>query len=361
MFCIRFASRDLLSGKGVIFEVGTSDFPPEESDTSYQSDEVLDYNKLECLGLIDEETYSSEPFTALGEKMTNVTSDGKIKKKIIREGYGEAPKEGQEVTIQYNAYLEYSDEPFDSTYIRKKPTTFAVGDGNVLLGIDEAVRSMKTNEKAQFLIHYDYAYGKMGCLGRIPSEATVLFEIELLKYFNSEALCWFDKLSDEEQKEFKNVYKYSQAICLKAKELVKSNIKLAIREYNRIAAKLEHSQLQNTEEQEKQHELLLKIYTNLVVCNMKINEPRKTCINANKIFKLVTGTDLKIPAKVYFNVAKAYRLLCEYDQAEKYLDKAKKMESNSTAIAEEQIILDKAKTESFQLERNMAKKMFSSN
>lgn len=353
-----FFFRDLISGEGVVFEIGASDIPPEENEISYSPEEILDYTKLECLGLVDEELYSAEPFTALGEKMTNVTPDGKIKKKVIREGYGETPRDGQDVTIHYNAYLEYNDEPFDSTYIRKKPLTFEIGGGTALFGVDQAVRTMKTNEKAQFLVHYDYAYGKLGCLGRIPAEATILFEIELLKYLNSEALSWFNKLNDEEQKEFQNIYKYSQAMCLKAKELVNSNIKLAIREYNSIASKLEYAELKNYEEQEKQQAILMRIYTNLVVCNMKINEPRKTCINANKIFNLIKGTDFKVPVKVYFNVAKAYRLLGEYDQAEKYLEKAKKLEPGSTAIGEEQIILDKEKSERNEMEKNMVRKMF---
>lgn len=348
----------MLSGKGAVFEVGSADIPEEENETSYNAEEVIDHTRLECLGLIDEETYSSEPFTSLGENMKDITHDGKIKKKIIREGYGETPLEGQEVTIQYNAYLEFSEEPFDSTYIRKKPTVFRVGGGKTLLGIDIAVRTMKTNEKAQFLVHYDYAYGKLGCLNRIPPEATVLFEIEIVKYINCEALPWFETLTEEEQKQFENVYKYSLAICLKAKELVNSNVKLAIREYNRIASRLEYCELKNMDEQEKLEVLLLRIYTNLVVCCMKINEPRKTCINANKIFNLVKGTELQVPVKVYFNVAKAYRLLGEYKPAEKYLGMAKALEPGSTAISEEQIVLEKAKNSSEAVEKNMVKKMF---
>lgn len=341
--------------------MGAVDIPPEEAEPNYyDTEDVLDYAKMECLGLVDEDVYTSEPFTTLAEKMENVTPDGKIKKKIIREGYGETPKPGQEVSIHYNAYTEFSAEPFDSTYVRRRPTTFLVGDGRVLPGIDQAVRTMRTNEKAQFMVHYEYAYGKMGCLDRVPHEATILFEIELLKYLNSEALSWFDKLPEEEQKEFKNVYKYSQATCLKAKELVSTNIRLAIREYNKIVSKLELAELQNAEEQEKQQELLLRIYTNLVVCSMKVSEPRKTCVNANKIFNLVNGTGLKVPAKVYFNVARAYRLLCEYDQAEKFLAKAKKLEPKNTAVAEEQVLLDEARNQSHEIEMNLAKKMFTS-
>lgn len=90
---------------------------------------------------------------------------------------------------------------------------------------------------------------------------------------------------------------------------------------------------------------------------MKISEPRKTCLNANKVFNIVNRSELKVPAKVYYNLAKAYRLLCEYDQAEKYLEKAKKLEPNNTTIAEEQVILDAAKNQDHQMEKNIVKKM----
>lgn len=339
--------------------MGADEPPEEDTELYYNTEEVLAYSKLECLGLVDEEVYSSEPFTTIGSKMSNVTEDGKIKKKVIREGYGEPPREGHEVTIQYNAYLEFHDEPFDSTYIRKKPTVFEIGGGKTIVGLDLAIRTMKTNEKAQFLLHYDYAYGKMGCLGRIPPESTVLFEVELLKYVNCEAITSFDRLTDEEKREFENVYKYAQALCLKAKDLVTANLKAAIKQYNIAASKLEYAQLKDYSDQELQQSLLLKIYTNLVVCYMKIKEPRKTCINANKVFNLVKKTDLKVPVKVYFNVAKAYRMLCEYDKAEKYLSLAKKIEPGSTTISEEQVVLERVKNQSEQFEKNLAKKMFS--
>jgi len=37
------------------------------------------------------------------------------------------------VSVHYNAYLEYGDEPFDSTYLRKRPQSFNLGIFCVLL------------------------------------------------------------------------------------------------------------------------------------------------------------------------------------------------------------------------------------
>lgn len=348
----------MLSGKGVIFEVDLdSKAVDEEAERSYNDSEVLDYSKLECLGLVDEKTYSEEPFTEIGSKMVNVTEDGKVKKSIIRDGYGDVPQSGYEVTVDYNAYIEFNDTPFDSTYVRKRPLVFQLNSGSTILGLDAAVQTMKINEKAQFLFHYDYAYGKFGCLDRIPPESSVLFEIELRKYINTDALSSYNKLSVEEQKEFANAYRYAQAICLKAKDLVSKNIKSAIKEYNIAASKLEYSVLKDSEDEEKQQLLLLRIYTNLVVCYIKIPEPRKTCIFSNKIFNLTKGTNLSVPAKVYFNNARALRQLGDYALAEKRLKVAQKLQPNNTTISEEFVILEQEKKTSIEKERNMAKAM----
>lgn len=218
--------------------------------------------------------------------MEDVTPDGKVKKRIIRVGYGNLPKEGCEVSIDYNAYNEFADTPFDSTYARKRLHTFKVGAGDVIAGLDIAVKTMLMNEKAQFLFHYDYAYGKLGCLDRIPPESTVLFEIELKKTLNVEALSSYNQLSEEKRNEFAELYKYAQAVCLKTKELVSRNVKAAIKEYNIIATKLENCILDNYEEQEKQQKLLLRIYTNLLICYNKVELPKRLVQRPTKLTKL---------------------------------------------------------------------------
>lgn len=314
---------------------------------------------MECLGLADEKVYTEEPFDEIAKNMENLMPDGKVKKSIIREGYGDCPEDGHQVTVDYNAYIEYDATPFDSTYIRKRPLNFRVNKGETILGLDLGVKSMKINEKAQFLLHYDYAYGKMGCLGRIPPESTILFEVELKKYMDVEATSTYKLLSKEKQLEFGEIYRYCQASCLTAKELVQKNIKAAIKEYNIIAGKLEHCTLNDYAEQEKQQTLLLKIYTNLLVCYVKVSSPKPACTFANKVYNVTKGTSLRIPTKVYFNHARALRMLGEYERATERLKMAKKYEPNNKAIAEECVILEEEYKQVKEREKHIAKAIFS--
>lgn len=111
----------------------------------------------------DEDTYTEgQPFETLAAKMENVTEDGLVKKRILRKGIGDQIPHLAQVTIDYNAYVEYNDEPFDSTYVRKHPFTFKLNEGGVLPGMNAAVETMRMNEKAQFLIGYQYAFGPHG-------------------------------------------------------------------------------------------------------------------------------------------------------------------------------------------------------
>jgi len=62
-----------------------------------------------------------------------------------------------------------NDEPFDSTYLRNKSFEFKLGNGEVVIGLDVAVATMKKKEKSQFIFNPEYYCGKHGCPPRVPA------------------------------------------------------------------------------------------------------------------------------------------------------------------------------------------------
>ena len=44
--------------------------------------------------------------------------------------------------------------------------------GEVIPGLEVAVKSMKRTERSQFLVSSEYGFGKLGCPPRIPPNAT---------------------------------------------------------------------------------------------------------------------------------------------------------------------------------------------
>ncbi|GMH40131.1 hypothetical protein BSKO_08035 [Bryopsis sp. KO-2023] len=126
----------------------------------------------------DEETYQSFP---LNEEK-NVTPDGGIKKKVIAEGTGyEKPETGDRVEVHYVGTL-LDGTKFDSSRDRDDSFTFTLGQGEVIKGWDEGVATMHKGEKAILTCEAEYAYGASGSPPKIPPNATLQFEVELLSW-----------------------------------------------------------------------------------------------------------------------------------------------------------------------------------
>jgi FKBP-type peptidyl-prolyl cis-trans isomerase len=83
------------------------------------------------------------------------------------------------VTVHYNGWLASDSTLFDSSIQRGQPFTFQLGAGRVIQGWDEGVDSMRVGGERQLVIPPDLAYGSQGS-GPIPSNATLIFEVELL-------------------------------------------------------------------------------------------------------------------------------------------------------------------------------------
>ncbi len=98
--------------------------------------------------------------------------------KIITEGKGASPKETDTVTVNYRGTLIDGTE-FDSSYKRNEPATFPVK--GVIKGWTEALQLMKEGAKWQLFVPSDLAYGERGAGGTIGPNATLIFEVELLK------------------------------------------------------------------------------------------------------------------------------------------------------------------------------------
>ena len=94
-------------------------------------------------------------------------------------GTGNSPKPGQNVTVHYTGTL-VDGTKFDSSVDRGQPYTFRIGTGGVIKGWDEGIMTMKAGGKRRFIIPAELGYGASGNPPKIPPNATLLFEVELL-------------------------------------------------------------------------------------------------------------------------------------------------------------------------------------
>jgi FKBP-type peptidyl-prolyl cis-trans isomerase len=107
-------------------------------------------------------------------------TDTSIRYVIEREGYGLPPKPGDMVSVLYVGRL-LDGTLFDKNQDKNHPFTFRVGREKVIRGWDEILPMMRPGEKRLVIIPSELAYGTRGYIPSIPRDATLVFEIELLK------------------------------------------------------------------------------------------------------------------------------------------------------------------------------------
>lgn len=106
-------------------------------------------------------------------------TDSGLRYKMIQKGDGKKAEAGKTVAVHYEGSLE-NGKVFDSSYPRKKPIEFRLGQGQVIEGWDEGIALLQVGDKARFVIPSDLAYGAAGAGGVIPPNATLIFDVELM-------------------------------------------------------------------------------------------------------------------------------------------------------------------------------------
>lgn len=95
-------------------------------------------------------------------------------------GNGETARTGQTVQVHYTGWLS-DGVKFDSSKDRDEPFEFPLGAQYVIAGWDEGVQGMQVGSMRKLTIPPHLGYGARGAGGVIPPNATLVFEIELLR------------------------------------------------------------------------------------------------------------------------------------------------------------------------------------
>ena len=98
-----------------------------------------------------------------------------VKSRDLKEGEGDPCPPGAEVTLHYTGWLTDGTE-FDTSK-RERPVTFKLG--GLIKGWQEGIPGMKPGGIRKLVISSEKGYGSQA-KGKIPANATLIFEVELV-------------------------------------------------------------------------------------------------------------------------------------------------------------------------------------
>ena len=127
----------------------------------------------------EENLTEGKAFLEKNAKETDIkTTVTGLQYKVLTEGTGATPSATDNVTVHYKG-TTLDGKTFDSSYDRGEPATFPLN--RVIAGWTEGLQLMKEKAKYRFFIPSDLAYGARGAGAAIGPNATLIFDVELLK------------------------------------------------------------------------------------------------------------------------------------------------------------------------------------
>jgi hypothetical protein len=113
-----------------------------------------------------------------------ITLPSGLQYRILKAGTGAKPTIDDSVVCHFRGTHTDGSE-FTSSYGRRRPATVSLK--RVIKGWAEALQLMPVGSKWQLVVPAQLAYGERGVRGRVPPNATVMFDIELIAIANNDA------------------------------------------------------------------------------------------------------------------------------------------------------------------------------
>lgn len=286
--------------------------------------------------------------------MEPLTEDGGVRKEVVKPGVGPLIPENCTIILHYNAYVsDNKSEPFDSTWLRNQPHRCSLEE-LMVPGLAVAVRSMRRGEQCRVVVSPKYGFGDMGCRPRIPPRATLLYELTLLNFIETEFDGDMDGLEREDYRKlpFDVVY---EMCCRKHRNGNRfygaDDYASAARCYAAAAKVLEWMQ-ETADSKYRQRELLLKLYANQAQCALRMRNAKLAVATARRALQLDPDS-----VKALYRCAVGLRMLGEFEEAAELQRRAYALMPNSLPIERELCALNRGlfnqKQEVAQLCRNM--------
>ncbi|KAE8876842.1 hypothetical protein PF005_g4013 [Phytophthora fragariae] len=218
--------------------------------------------------------YSARERNMTKKEPVDLSGDGGVLKETYVEGSGDVPPAGDEIRAHYTGTL-LDGTKFDSSRDRNSEFKFVLGKGNVIKAWDLAFASMKVGEKAVLTCKPEYAYGASGSPPKIPANATLKFDVELLGFSPKAKEMW--EMDAEE--------KIAEATKLKAKGTEHFKAKqfdIAAATYTQAASYMEDMYDVAEDDKKTMKQLQTTCFLNAAMAYLKVENYAETVATATK-------------------------------------------------------------------------------
>ncbi|PNY10003.1 peptidyl-prolyl cis-trans isomerase fkbp62-like protein, partial [Trifolium pratense] len=256
--------------------------------------------------------------------VSDVTSDKKVIKKILKEGEGfERPNEGAVVKLKLIGKLQDGTVFFEKGRDNEeKLFEFKTDEEQVIDGLDKAVMTMKKGEAALLTIAPEYAFGSSESqqeLAVIPSNSTVYYEVELVA-FDKEKESW--DMSTEEKIEAAGKKKEEGNVLFKAGKYARAS-----KRYEKAVKYIEYDSSFSDEEKKLSKTLKIASLLNNAACKLKLKEYK----DAEKLCTKVLDIE-STNVKALYRRAQASIQLTDLDLAEIDIKKALEVDPDNREV-----------------------------
>ena len=141
---------------------------------SMMDDTLVNYNK----GILKTEDREIDDFI-LRYHWSMTKSPTGLRYMIYKQGSGKKSARGKVATLQYNVRLLNGNLCYSSA--ANGPKIFKIGHGGVETGLEEGILLLKVGDRAKFILPSHLAFGLLGDQQRIPQNATLVYDVELVE------------------------------------------------------------------------------------------------------------------------------------------------------------------------------------
>ncbi|KAI3772846.1 hypothetical protein L6452_04040 [Arctium lappa] len=262
--------------------------------------------------------------------VSNITTDKKVVKKILKEGEGyERPNEGAVVQVKLVGRLQDGTIFMKKGYDDTEPYEFKTDEEHVIDGLDRAVITMKKGEVAILTIEPEYGFGSTESkqeLAVVPPNSTVSYEIELVSFIKDKE-SW--DMNTQEKIEAAGKKKEEGNTFFKAGKYLR-----AAKRYEKAAKLIEYDTSFGEEEKKQAKALKVSCNLNNAACKLKLKDYKQAEKLCTKVLEMESRN-----VKALYRRAQAYINVEDLDLAELDIKKALEIDPDNRDVKVEYKVL----------------------